>query len=56
MSWSLGLALWIAGALVVMWLWGEIVDRFARTDRHDWLADRKRKITHNGFKSRMGVK
>ena len=56
MSWATGLALWLLGGLAVMWLWGEIVERFGPPRDHDWLADRKRKITRNGFKSRMGIR
>ena len=46
MSWANGLIFWLLGALAAMWIWGEIVDRFSRSDdhEHDWLADRKRRI------------
>ena len=55
MSWSTGLALWILGALVAMWLYGKLVDGGKRGDT-DHLAERKRRLERNGFKSRMGVK
>ena len=55
MSWSTGILLWILGGLAVMWLYAAIVDGGKRGDT-DHLAERKRRLERNGFKSRMGVK
>jgi hypothetical protein len=46
MSWANGLIFWLLGGLAVMWLWGEIVDRFSRSDERDrdTVAERKRRI------------
>ena len=55
MSWANGIILWLLGGMAAMWLFAILVDSKPERD-HDWLAERKRKITRNGFKSRMGLK
>lgn len=54
----MGLIAWLIGGISAMWLLGEIISRFERTDdhEHDWLADRKRKLEKRGYRTRMGVK
>jgi hypothetical protein len=42
-------------AILACWLFAECKS-YADKHRHDWLAERKRTITRNAFKSRMGVR
>ena len=56
MSWAAGLILVLVVAVFVPWLFAEIAHRFNQPDEIDQVAERKRKIAHNGFKSRMGMK
>jgi hypothetical protein len=56
MSWSEGLILWLLGGMTVMCVWAFVMGRVSpRTDEHDWLADRKRKIERRGQNVRMGA-
>ena len=51
MTWQLGLILWLAGGLAVMWIWAEIAERFSRpSDDWDSVADRKRRIERRAKK------
>jgi hypothetical protein len=59
LTWSQGFALWILLAIAATWLWSKIVDGGKRGNRfvqRDHVAESKRRVTRNGFKSRMGVK
>jgi hypothetical protein len=59
LSWSTGFALWILLAMAATWAWAKLVDGGSRRNRfvqRDHVAESKRRITRNGFKSKMGVK
>ena len=57
MSWASGLILWMLCSVAALWVVGEVMHRFNTPEQQDdWLARRKRRITRNGYKSKMGVK
>jgi membrane protein implicated in regulation of membrane protease activity len=58
--WPLVVLAWLAGSMVVAWLFAKFVDgRNPRRNRYinaDEVAERKRVLDRNGFKSRMGAR
>ena len=59
MSWATGLIIWIVLGGLVAFIFGEIAraqsrDR-ERTDT-DWIAERKRRLERDAYRTKMGVK
>ena len=50
LGWAEALIVWILGALVVMWAFGEIAARFGTRNDWDHTAERKRQIAKRARK------